>query len=216
MSTFRPADVPCPGCGFALPTMVLRSVRIRLLPAVREDVLAGRHGRLTCPVCRTTIQVEVPCVYLDTVRGQYFGVALPSEEADAAAVRARHVASYDEAITAGPPPAQQIGAGMHHRLVFGAAALREKLLLADAGIDDRCVEAAKLAMMAELGVQPGSQRWRVEAVFDGGHLMCRLADGDIELLPAGYRPAPEAVADVAPWLTDEWLVDASVGLALVG
>lgn len=215
MSTFRPMDVPCPGCGFALPTMVLRSVRVRLLPAVREDVLAGRHGRMTCPVCGTAIQVEVPCVYLDTIRRQYFGVALPSEEADVAAVRARHVAAYDQAITDSPPPARRIGHGMHHRLVFGAAALREKLLLADAGVDDRCVEAAKLRLMAELGVEPATQRWRAEAVLDGGHLMCRLADGGIELLPAGQLPSPDEVEGLAPLLTDGWLVDASVGPVLV-
>jgi len=220
MSTYRFVHVICPGCDIPLPTPVLRSIRARRLVAVREDILAGRHGRLRCPVCGTVIQVETESVYLDTLRRQFVGVALPRDAARPAVARARFADAYHQAIEGGPPPAQEVGLGVVHRVVFGVSGLREKLLLWDAGLDDRSVEAGKLRLIRELALDPSSvaamgEPWRVDSILDGGHLLCRRADGAIELLPAGYCPPAEEASREAPWLTDDWLVDATLGPALV-
>lgn len=214
MSTYRQVEITCDGCGTNLPAAVLHSIRARLLPAVRRQIVDGQFGKLTCTLCGTVTWVEVETVYLDTARSQYVGVALPTQAAGAelAASRSRHAAAFAQAITDGPPAAQALGGGLVHRLVFGIAGLREKLLLWDAGIDDRSAEAGKLAMMRELSRDPSQERWRVEAVLDGGHLMCRTAEGSIEVVPASYQPSPVTAVQVAPWLADDWLVDATLGL----
>lgn len=69
--------------------------------------------------------------------------------------------------------------------------------------------------MRELSREPSKECWRVEAVLDGGNLMCRTAEGEIEVVPADRQPPPQAAVQVAPWLGDGWVVDASPRLALV-
>lgn len=118
------------------------------------------------------------------------------------------------------------------RLVFGFAALREKLVLWDAGLDDRIVEAVKGDLLRQEGESPRDLVLRISAVLDGKHLLFGMfeAVAPPEDLPAGtpwvlQRPQPidfvtapaalyaariaepSAIARDYPWLDDDWFVD---------
>jgi len=67
-----------------------------------------------------------------------------------------------------PPMVREWGKGLELRAVFGLAALREKVLLSDAGIDDAWVEALKLDLMrsGRFGPLHPNNRPRVTQVDD--------------------------------------------------
>jgi hypothetical protein len=66
---------------------------------------------------------------------------------------------------------RQIGEGLRPRLVFGWAALREKLICQDLGVDDTTLEFLKMAIMRDVERPP---------VADETEL--RLTGGDVDTL----------------------------------
>jgi len=140
VSTWEHFDVACPRCGAGFRAPVLKGVHISWLPEVRETVRDGTFARHTCPSCGLTVQIESSTAYTDFEHGQYVGVESP-ERTDWRVARAHHLRVFDECFTFGPPVAEELAGSMIHRVVFGVHALREKVLVWDAGLDDRAVEA---------------------------------------------------------------------------
>src|SRR5262249_22561095 len=118
------------------------------------------------------------------------------------------------------------------RLVFGFRALREKLVLWDAGLDDRVVEAVKGDLLREDDQAPRDVVLRIARVLDGGHLLFALyepvrppeglapeepwvckppAPHDFMTAPAAMYAAraaePSRIERDYPWLHDDWLID---------
>lgn len=234
MSTFRPRTLPCPACARPMEVHLLEGMHISRIPQVRAAILDGSLHVFSCSGCAHRFVVEVPAIYTDFPNGQYVAVEVGAP-ADLAPVRGKHRRVFDECFTLGPPPAQDLAVALRTRLVFGYSALREKLLVWDAGLDDRVVESAKGDWFEAEGVDPAREHLRVVSVLDGGHLLClRLeapppgAPGETETF---VRSAPRALDFVTlpaasyqrallrraerlaerPWLTDDWLVDISVG-----
>jgi hypothetical protein len=165
-------------------------------------------------------------LYTDFTAGHYVAVEPPT--ADWRVAEEDHRAVFDSTFVTAPPVAQQIGRTLRPRLVLGLAALREKLLLWDAGLDDVVVEALKADLEAR---EPGPPRsvLRLATILEGGHLLLSRtsapARSDAELT---VTPPPEQLGlatitaeqyreraqqdraklrEEHPWLAEEWFVD---------
>src|SRR5207244_5102653 len=93
--------------------------------------------------------------YVDVARGQWIAAfpfaRLGQWKELEEQTRATFTRAYGEKASAA---AQEIGAGLKARLTFGWAALREKLVAADKGLDDVILELAKTAIVRGLDKPP--------------------------------------------------------------
>jgi hypothetical protein len=204
------------------------------LPAARQEILDGSFQVVACARCDHRMMVEGSMIYTDFERRQYVAVeTLVGMSVDDAVQRHRTI--YADSFESGPPIAQDMGKAFRPRLVFGLPALREKLLIWDAGLDDYVVEAVKGDMLARSELSPQEAELRVAGVLEGGHMvMARWdprpqpvrASGQPTCVPASEPrdfetvPAPayaerardrESIARSYPWLASDWLVDISQG-----
>jgi hypothetical protein len=103
-------------------------------------------------------------------------------------------ATFERAVVRGAPILRERVAAFTVRLVFGYAELREKVLLADAGIDDRAVECLKLlAIRSDASLLGFHDRLLVQRI-DGDELEIARHRGD-EVLEV--RTVRAAAADLA-------------------
>lgn len=236
MSTFRPRTVHCPSCAAPFPVTILKGLHITRLPEVRQTILDGSFHRVACPGCNAGLRLEEPgVVYTDFERGHYVVVETVQPRRDLQTTLQSHVEVFEEGFVRAPEVARSLGRSLTHRLVFGLGALREKLRLWDAGLDDRVVEAVKLDLLGpEAG--RGDELLRFSALLAPGCLMfARLVrpEGRAPMLPDGSvavpedaltghvtapitlferrAERPEGIAADYPWLLDPWLVDAHDG-----
>jgi hypothetical protein len=210
---------------------IARGLHITRLPQIRERLIAGTHQLYTCASCKQATQFEASCVYTDFERNEYVAVETPHGASWQAAV-ARHKTIFRDNFEQGPPIAQEMGQRFKRRIVFGFAALREKLVLWDAGLDDRVVEACKGDLLREEEASPRELVLRISTVLDGGHLLFGVFEPivpdkdrqpdtpwvlprpkpvDFMTAPAASYAArladPGAITRDYPWLDDEWFVD---------
>lgn len=209
MSTFREQVLTCPTCSAQFEVHVLEGLHITRLPEVRAAILAGTFHMFPCPGCSVPALVETRAIYTDFDRHHYVAVEF---DGDWREVRDVHRRMFDQSFTLGPPAAQELGLLLRTRLVFGYPALREKLLLWDAGYDDHLFEALKGEWRRYTG---DPARLRVQAVLEGGHLLCsRSMNGTV----VGHRTFPasefamlyqnrDEVASAYPELGRDWFVD---------
>ncbi len=140
-------------CGHRYPIELAPDLHVSRMPALRRAVLDGSFHRFTCPRCGRITPVERPLAYTDFPRRHWITVAPPAGLADVAGWRELADRSFRETMQ------EHAGAQVRawapeftRRLVFGLAALREKLIAFDAGLDDRPLELLKLSLIAELGL----------------------------------------------------------------
>jgi hypothetical protein len=169
MSIFRNVNADCPGCNTPVPFELVFSVAADRRPDLRDAILDGSFQRQACPSCGTTFRAEPEFIYMDIRRGQYIGVWPASKRPQwrDCAERTRDV--FDSTLGAGATrEAREIGNGLQARVVFGWAALVEKLLCQEAGINDGTLEVAKALVMrnADTIRVPGAQEFRL-ARFEG-------------------------------------------------
>lgn len=234
MSTFRSRQLVCPTCATSFPITILKGIHITRLPEVRGAILDGTFHAFACPGCGMRLRVEEPgVVYTDFERGHY--VVVEARGASGIPERARaHVQEFEDAFVHAPEIARELGRALVHRLVFGLGALREKLMLWDAGLDDRVVEAIKLDLLGPAAT-PRDELLRYSATLAPGYLtFVRIAvdpssrtldDGSVAIGReeiVGYLTAPrelveqrvaaaDRIAADYPWLADPWIVDAHDG-----
>lgn len=150
MSVFEKTDVTCPRCAAAVRFDLVHSVNAARRPDLRAAILDRSFQRQTCPGCAFAFRMAPRFTYLDVVRKQFFAVFPAAEIGQWAQLEPRALASFDRAY--GPSSdAAKLGTQLQARTVFGWAALNEKLIAAEAGIDDRTLELAKVAVMRTLG-----------------------------------------------------------------
>jgi hypothetical protein len=114
-------------------------LNVQRTPAWRQRILDRTFHCL--PAAEGGLQIEKSFIYLDLPRGQAFLVHPPRE-------RYRYtVASEQLDRMLAILPADMRGRAQQVRVVFGVDELREKLIAADAGLDDRAVELMKAAVM---------------------------------------------------------------------
>jgi hypothetical protein len=150
VSTFVPSTIICT-CGEHYVVEVANGLHISARPDIRQQILDGTFHRFNCPRCGATTMVDKLLSYTDFPQRQWFTIA-PS---DGLPWRRKWLAIANESFAAtmqnnAPPMVVQWGTEMTRRLMFGLAALREKLVVFDAGLDDRVIELLKIQLLRDL------------------------------------------------------------------
>jgi hypothetical protein len=182
MSIFQHTLVDCPGCDRTLGFELVVSVNADRRPDLRDAILNGGFQRERCPHCGVRFRVDPELTYIDLRRGQYICAWPVSKRRTWQQFAARSQGAFDRAFGArATGEARALGAKLTLRVAFGWPALTEKLVADDAGIDDRTLEVAKLAIVSRLETAPlpGEQELRlVSAGADELTLGWVRADGD--------------------------------------
>jgi CpXC protein len=145
-----PATIAC-RCGARYSAEVAAGLHVPLRPDLRRQILDGTFHRCFCPGCGMTTLIDDFVVLTDFARRQWLTVApstgLPWRERWLAVARD----SFEAAMVQGAPAIVASWAPeMTRRLVFGLVALREQLIAAEAGLDDRAVELLKVQLVRDL------------------------------------------------------------------
>lgn len=169
--------------------MLARGVHATRAPEVRAQILAGSLHRVPCAGCGAKIEVHRDFVFTDFKRGDWIRVATPAALANWSAVEQETVAQFDRVMTCGAPVVAELAGKLRVRVVFDVDELRERFVIADAGLDDAIVECVKLSCVNERPdlARPG-QRIRVRAVDPTGDLVVASV------------PVEQPTADVAKWI----------------
>ena len=162
MSIFRTVEIPCPSCQTAVSFELVHSVNAGRRADLRQAILDRTFQKQPCPSCGFAFRVEPEFTYMDMGRGQFFAV-WPSEKVGQwAEQEKRSQKAFETAFgKSAPPEAQAIGRKLRPRAVFGWAGLNEKLVAADAGIDDYQLEMAKMAVIRTSDELPGNAELRL-------------------------------------------------------
>lgn len=189
MSVFNTMALACPSCGEKMDFEAVASVNADRRPDLRDEIVDGTFQRTDCPKCGVSFRLDPDMVYLDIGRGQWIAVFPATDLGDwegrEAQARDSFARAYgDEA----SPAAKAIGGDLHARVAFGWAALREKLLATQHGLDDKLLELMKIAMIRGLENPP---------LGDGSEL--RLVEVDEEedsLILAWIQAQDESVIEM--------------------
>lgn len=155
MSIFENQGLACPACGSAVSFAVARSVLADRRPDLRDDILSGAFQAEACEHCGARFRREPELNYLDIARGQWILAKPAGAAADWIALEAQAQGIFQLAYgSLAPAPAQEIGQTLAVRIAFGWPALREKLLAAQAGLDDVALECMKVALVRALDAPP--------------------------------------------------------------
>jgi len=199
MSLFQTAEVACPECGEKIAFNVNYSINADRRPDFREAILKGTFQRKTCSNCSHSFRMDPQLTYLDTRRGQFILVMPNSEVADWDALEESATAIHTEMF--GPTAADQaqaIGKKLKVRVCFGWAALREKLLCQELGIDDVDLELAKLAILATLGDSPLTDRSELRlGAMEGDELVLGWISTTNEMALETLRVPKQLLGDIA-------------------
>lgn len=153
MSVFLPQVVRCGACGESSERAIAVSVNGGRAPNLRAEILAGTFQRFECPSCGEPTPVDPRFTYVDFGAGQFIGVYPARAGVEWKRLEAETLALYDRNLGAhAPPAARAVAPELDVRVVFGLAALREKLVVFEAGLDDVAVELVKLDLVR---CQPG-------------------------------------------------------------
>ena len=235
MSTFYAYRLECK-CGHTDMVELVYGIHITRLPRARQQILDGDFQVFVCSACGERTAIEAPTIYTDFDRHQYVAVETAVRQ-DWATLGARHDHAFENSFTRGPAIASEMGTKFRKRCVIGFRALREKLMVWDAALDDLVIEGVKGRLMERLGITPGDGVFRLAGVLPGGHLTflrfepsppappgthvhhtTTMGAVDAEtVLASEYVHQLEDRARIAqayPWLADKWLVDIHDGLAV--
>jgi hypothetical protein len=150
MSTFVPSTIAC-RCGKRYDVEVANGLHISLRPDLRRNILDGTFHRFFCPACGMTTMIDATMSFTDFPRRQWFTIApstgLPWRRQWLELARASFQATM---VDNAPEMVVGWGREMTRRLMFGLAALREKLVISDAELDDRVVELMKIQVVRDL------------------------------------------------------------------
>jgi CpXC protein len=215
VSTFSIQSVQC-RCGFNFQGEVFDSLHVSRRPDIREQILAGTFHGFPCSQCGKRVTVETRLAYTDFPRKQWFTMypridIRHRDELVDFAKRSFQATMVERAAEL----ARSWAPEMTQRVIFGLASLREKLIVFDAGLDDRTIECLKLQMYRQTGLVLHPDTYlHVTAVEDDTIVM--------EYGPPGERPNPlpvsrelyvalelrrDTLEAELPWLYEDIVVD---------
>ncbi len=182
MSSFHEQTLPCPRCNTPSPFTIWESVNVTLDPELKEQLLSRELFRFTCPACQETSELVYPLLYHDQQRKLMVWLLLPDENDEI---------SLDQASLEAAKTALQ---GYTLRLVATANALIEKILIFDAGLDDRVIELMKAMLWQDGASDPQFPR---ELIFFSG--LNEGEQGEKRLALVQLRPSQEPLAFDVGW-----------------
>jgi hypothetical protein len=152
MSIFKAMQLACPVCRKTFDFEAVHSVNADRRPDLREAILDGSFQQVACPTCKARFRLDPSFNYLDVGKGLWIAAEGVTGLGDWKQREDNARALFDSAYGTGASGmAREIGAGIRARITFGWPALREKVLIAENGLDDVAIEACKAAAMR---VQP--------------------------------------------------------------
>jgi hypothetical protein len=126
--------VECPACGRAQDVTLVQSINTRTEPEAKQKLLAGELNLLACACGRST-PLFTTMLFVDPDADVYIRVC-PGGDAQVAEAVSLFRAS---------------GATGRLRVVPSPNALREKVKIVDAGLDDWAIELLKVVLLATIG-----------------------------------------------------------------
>lgn len=145
---------PCPSCQAPLEFEAVSSMNPARRPDLKAAIMDHSLQRTPCN-CGASVRMEPTLSYLDPANKLWI-VARPYPDlGDWKNQEEAAQALFTQTLGADAPGvAQEIGAGISPRVVFGWPGLREKLLIRDLGLDEVTLECMKLALMRDQGIVP--------------------------------------------------------------
>lgn len=148
MSLFNSATLTCGSCGAEVEVSWAASVNADRRPDLKQAIIDGSFQSHDCGECGAKIRLPPHLSFLDVGSGRFILVEDPQERGSWSKHAAKATRLFEQTVGGGAPgPAQDIGKNLVVRLVFGWPALREKLTLAQLGLDDTTMELVKLAVL---------------------------------------------------------------------
>lgn len=141
MSTQMSKDVGCPKCGAAVRTRMWPGICVQDSPELRARVLAETLFDWKCPDCGYEAHFLYPCLYHD--RDRKFMVYLAPNGSTGEFQPVDVSRTFPQLC------------GVVKRVVSTQAEMKEKILIFEAGLDDRAVELVKLALSSVLEEKRG-------------------------------------------------------------
>lgn len=186
MSIFKPIELPCPSCGVANRFDACESVNADRRPALREQILDGTFQRAPCVACGTFYRLEPQLTYVELGAGHFIRAAPLRARDEVEVIEARVNAAFEASYgPTAPALVRRSVEGVSTRVVFGWAALVEKLAIRDAGLDDVQVELLKAWILRDV---PDAQ------LGPGVELRFLRPEGE-DLLFVWIRPAEDAIEE---------------------
>jgi hypothetical protein len=208
----------CPSCGSEAVFSLVHSVNVDRRAELRDEILASTFQQKACPSCGLEFRVDPEFNYLNLGRNQWIAAwpRLAMTEWAQYAERARE--SFDEAFGSdAPPSAQEMGKTIRPRMTFGWAALREKIFVRGAELDDVTIELAKAALIRSSAAPPVMTAELRLLAIEGDELVFGWVDSNnekgFELNHVNRSLLAEIEADTAAWdplrqqLSSEMFVD---------
>lgn len=143
MSTQMTEEISCPQCGAAVKTELWPGVDASQNPELRTRVLDETMFDWNCPECGYAARFLYPFLYHDPKRG--FMVYLSPNGGGCGCESADADSEFPQL------------AGLTKRLVATPEALKEKILIFEAGLNDYAVELVKLALAGVLDKKYGKK-----------------------------------------------------------
>lgn len=165
MSLFHPAVTTCPKCGTKAEVKRVGSVNADRRPEYREAILDGSFQAVACAHCGEKLRFPPHLVYLDIGRNSWIAVEPVNLTGQWETVENEVFDVFDRGFgPSAPKAAQELGQFLRPRLVFGWAALREKLRCQDLGLDDTTLELLKMAIMRQVDEPPAADQTELRLV----------------------------------------------------
>lgn len=168
MSIFTAMKLGCPSCGKDVDFKAVQSVNIDRKAELREEILAGTFQQEDCPECGKAFRLDPAFTYTDLGRKQWIAAFAIDDLSRWEEIEAEVLQTFDLAYGAqATKAARDLARGVEPRLVFGWAALCEKLIAAKHGIDDVRLEYLKVGLLRSLPKTKFDLRMETELRFVG-------------------------------------------------
>lgn len=174
-------------------------------PDLRDAVLDGSYQQFVCENCQAALRIEPRLTYLDIQRNQWYLVKPVQDVAHWSEFEVAARVMFDEAYgEKAPAPARAVGSDMQVRVLFGWAALREKLRCQNDGLDEVTLELAKLVLVRSAEELPLADNVELRyAGLEGDDLRFNWVSGEterpIETMLVPRQLYDDIAADPASW-----------------